>query len=203
VFEKKNAETLPKHWPYDYTIDLVKGTQPPFKPIYNLSQDELIILCEYINENFEKGFIQHSKFLVGAPITFVKKAASSECVSITMGLINSLSKINTLWFWSQSYSTSLVMVRCTPRLIYVEHTTWCAFQKVMNEKQHLEPIMTILNMLWCHLALLTRSLFFNIWWIMSFVSFWMIHGLLHWWHFHFLRKHGGPWLPCTFGLEKL
>jgi hypothetical protein len=137
------------------------------------------MLCEYIDENLEKGFIQHSKFLVGAPIMFVKKVASSECVSITMGLIDSLSKINTLWFWSQSYSTSLVMLRYTPRLIYVEHTTWCAFQKVMNEKQHLEPITTILNMLWCHLALLTRPLFFNIWWIMSFVSFWMICGLLH------------------------
>jgi hypothetical protein len=24
------------------------------------------------------------------------------------------------------------MPKCTPRLIYVEHTTWCAFKKVMN-----------------------------------------------------------------------
>jgi hypothetical protein len=33
VFEKKNANTLSKHQPYDYTIDLVEGTQPSFRPI--------------------------------------------------------------------------------------------------------------------------------------------------------------------------
>jgi hypothetical protein len=38
-----------------------------------LFQDELVVLQEYIDENFEKGFIQHSKSLVGALILFVKK----------------------------------------------------------------------------------------------------------------------------------
>ncbi len=73
MFEKKNVNTLPKHWPYNYTIDLEEGAQPPFGPIYNLSQDELIVFCEYINENLNNGFIQHSKSLVDAPIFFVKK----------------------------------------------------------------------------------------------------------------------------------
>jgi hypothetical protein len=58
VFEKRNANTLPKHRPYDYTIDLVEGTQLPFGPIYNLSQDELAVACEYLNEILEKGFIR-------------------------------------------------------------------------------------------------------------------------------------------------
>ncbi len=40
IFEKKNANTLPKHWPYDCAIDLEEGTQPLFGPIYNLLQDE-------------------------------------------------------------------------------------------------------------------------------------------------------------------
>jgi hypothetical protein len=57
VFEKKNVNTLSKHQPYDYTIDLVEGTQPPFEPIYNLSQGKLVTLREYINENLEKRFI--------------------------------------------------------------------------------------------------------------------------------------------------
>jgi hypothetical protein len=37
VFKKKNVDTLPKHWPYDYIIDLEEGAQPAFGPIYNLS----------------------------------------------------------------------------------------------------------------------------------------------------------------------
>jgi hypothetical protein len=42
-----------------------------------LSQDEFAIFCEYINENFKKGFIWHSKSLVGALILFVKKKDGS------------------------------------------------------------------------------------------------------------------------------
>jgi hypothetical protein len=65
---KKNVNTLPKHWPYDYTIDLVEIAQPPFGPIYNLSQNEFATFCEYL----KKGFIRHSKSPVGALILFIK-----------------------------------------------------------------------------------------------------------------------------------
>jgi hypothetical protein len=37
-------------------IDLKEGVQPPFGLIYNFSQDKLVILHEYINENLEKRF---------------------------------------------------------------------------------------------------------------------------------------------------
>ena len=57
VFEKKNADTLPQHRPYDCSIDLQEGTQPPFGPIYNLSQNELAELRKYIDENLAKNFI--------------------------------------------------------------------------------------------------------------------------------------------------
>jgi hypothetical protein len=57
VFEKKNANTLLEHWPYDCVIDLEERVHPPFGPIYNLSQNKLLILPEYIDKNLEKGFI--------------------------------------------------------------------------------------------------------------------------------------------------
>jgi hypothetical protein len=57
VFERKNANILPEHRPYDCTIDLEEGVEPPFGPIYNLSQDELLAFQEYIDENLKKGFI--------------------------------------------------------------------------------------------------------------------------------------------------
>jgi hypothetical protein len=71
VFKTKNVDTLPKHQPYDYTIDLEKGVQTLSRPIYNLSQDKIAMLHEYIYENLEKGFIQRSKFIVG--ILFINK----------------------------------------------------------------------------------------------------------------------------------
>ena len=77
VFEKKNADILPEHRPYDCAIDLQDGAQPPFGPIYNLSQNELTTLREYIDENLAKNFIRHSKSPAGAPILFVKKKDGS------------------------------------------------------------------------------------------------------------------------------
>ena len=77
VFEKKNADHLPEHRPYDCPIDLQEGTSPPFGPIYGLSEPELEALRTYLDENLEKGFIQPSKSPVGAPILFVKKKDGS------------------------------------------------------------------------------------------------------------------------------
>jgi hypothetical protein len=77
VFKEKNMDTLPKHQPYNCPIDFVEEVQPPFRPIYNLSQDKVTALHEYIDENLEKGFIQHSKSPTSALILFVKKKDGS------------------------------------------------------------------------------------------------------------------------------
>jgi hypothetical protein len=77
VFEKKNADTLLQHRPYDCGIELQEDAQPPFGPIYSLSQNELVALRDYLDENLAKNFIQHSKSPTGAPILFVKKKDGS------------------------------------------------------------------------------------------------------------------------------
>jgi hypothetical protein len=64
---------LPKHQPYDYTIDLEKGEQPSLWPIYNLSQNEIVTFWKYMDENLDKGFTQHSKSPNDVSILFVKK----------------------------------------------------------------------------------------------------------------------------------
>jgi len=68
------------------------------------------------------------------------------------------------------------MPRCIPRLIYVGHATWCIFEKVTNGRQHLEHVIANSNMLWCPLALSLpmHLLFSNTWWMMCFMSTWMI-----------------------------
>jgi hypothetical protein len=96
VFKKRNVDTLSKHRPYNCTIDIVEGAQPPFISIYNLSQYKLAVLCEYLDENLEKRFIQHSKSLASAPILFIKKKMTTcKCVSIIMDLIDSPSTTST------------------------------------------------------------------------------------------------------------
>jgi len=63
--------------PYDCLVNLKKGTQLPFGPIHNLSQEELARLREYINENLAKIFIWHSRSPTNAPILFIKKKDGS------------------------------------------------------------------------------------------------------------------------------
>lgn len=82
IFNKKNADILPEHRPYDCSIDLQDGAQPPFGPIYNLSQNELSALREYLDENLAKNFIKHSKSPAGAPVLFVKKKDGSLQISV-------------------------------------------------------------------------------------------------------------------------
>ena len=74
VFSTKNASQLPPHEDHDHAIDLVDGKQPPYGPIYSLSENELSVLRAYIDKNLANGFIRPSKSPVGAPILFTPKS---------------------------------------------------------------------------------------------------------------------------------
>ena len=77
VFSEKEADSLPKHGPFDHSIPIMEGENPPFGPIYPLSKVELNTLSEYLDENLKKGFIRKSSSPAGAPILFVKKKDGS------------------------------------------------------------------------------------------------------------------------------
>jgi hypothetical protein len=73
VFEKKFVNILLKHRPYDCTIDLVERVQPPFKTIYNLLQDELVVLHEYTSMRTSKRGSFDIQNLQLAPLSFLVK----------------------------------------------------------------------------------------------------------------------------------
>jgi len=73
VFSKEEADKLPPYRNYDHKINLLPNTNPPFGPIYSLSEPELKALHKYLDENLAKDFIQPSISPAGAPILFVKK----------------------------------------------------------------------------------------------------------------------------------
>ncbi|CAG8755553.1 572_t:CDS:2, partial [Cetraspora pellucida] len=77
VFDEKEANRLPEYRPYDCAINLVPEKQPPWGPIYKLSELELETLRKYIEENLDKGYIRHSRSSARAPILFVKKKDDS------------------------------------------------------------------------------------------------------------------------------
>jgi hypothetical protein len=77
VFSELKANNLPEHRTYDHKIELQEGAEPPFGPIYSLSEVELTTLKEYLQDNIEKGFIRTSTSPAGSPVLFVKKKDGS------------------------------------------------------------------------------------------------------------------------------
>lgn len=73
VFSSENAGVLPENGKYDHAIDVEPGKEPPHGPLYNLSQTELKVLREYLEESANKGWIRRSISPAGAPILFVPK----------------------------------------------------------------------------------------------------------------------------------
>ena len=73
VFDKAILDQLPPHRSYDCAIELEPGKQPPFGPIYPLSEPEAVALREFLDENLSKGFISKSSSPAGAPVLFVRK----------------------------------------------------------------------------------------------------------------------------------
>ena len=64
---------LPPHRSFDHAIDLKEGAQPPWGPIYALSEVELEALKEYLEEMLRTGKIRPCKSPAGARILFVPK----------------------------------------------------------------------------------------------------------------------------------
>ena len=92
VFNKRKADTLPSHRPYDLKIDLEDGASPPIGPMYSLSQSELATLREFIDEHLRIGFIRPSKSPHGAPVFFIKKKDGSLRLCVDFRGLNKISK---------------------------------------------------------------------------------------------------------------
>lgn len=77
VFSKESVDTLPEYKPWNHTIPLMEGKQPPYGPIHSMSKLELTSLWEYLKENLAKSFICLLTSSTGSLILFVKKENSS------------------------------------------------------------------------------------------------------------------------------
>jgi len=73
VFNEKEAGLLPDHGLHELAIELMKGKQPPFGPLYNLLKAELKVLREYLDKNLQRGWIRKLRSPASTPILFVKK----------------------------------------------------------------------------------------------------------------------------------
>jgi len=90
VFSRSDSEKLPQRRPYDHKIQLEKGKQPPFGPLYSMSQNELKVLRKYLDDNLAKGFIRASSSPAASPVIFVKKPGGGLRFCVDYRALNAL-----------------------------------------------------------------------------------------------------------------
>ena len=73
VFSEEEAGIVASYDDYDYGIDIEPGKSPPLKLIYPLSQTELRIVWEYIQQVLDKEWIQPLTSPAGVSILFILK----------------------------------------------------------------------------------------------------------------------------------
>ena len=97
VFLEKSANVLPERTgANEHAIELEKGKQPPYEPIYSLGPVELKTFKTHIETNLANGFIRVSKSSAGAPILFVRKPNGSFCLCVDYQGLNNLTIKN--WY---------------------------------------------------------------------------------------------------------
>src|SRR6266487_5235547 len=73
VFLKAASNVLPPHHEYDHQIQLEQAHDLKYSPLYKMTQEELLVVKEYLLDNLDKGFIKPSQALFAAPVLFVRK----------------------------------------------------------------------------------------------------------------------------------
>jgi hypothetical protein len=77
-----------------HAIDLEAGERPLFRPLYNLSVKELVVLREYLDQALKNGWIKRSVSEAGAPILFVLKKDGSLRLYVDYRGLNAITKKN-------------------------------------------------------------------------------------------------------------
>lgn len=94
LFDVTDRPPLPRHSALEHRIDLDKGAQPPWGPIYPLSAVELEILRKWLALALEKGWIQPSTSPAGAPILFVPKKEGEPRLVVDYRALNHITRKN-------------------------------------------------------------------------------------------------------------
>ena len=93
VFDRKKAEILPPHRPYDHKIEIEgEAGKLPKSRLYPISEFKLRKVKEYLTDNLKKGFITPSKAPYASPILFAAKKDGSLRFCVDYRKLNALTK---------------------------------------------------------------------------------------------------------------
>ena len=92
VFNEKAEDVLPSHWgELNHHIELLLNTSSSFRPLYNLSEEELQVLKNYIDKHLCFRFINRFKSPAASSILFMKKKNDSLHLCVNYCSLNAIS----------------------------------------------------------------------------------------------------------------
>ena len=97
IFSKKKANELPMHNVHNHSIKLEGSRDLLFRSLYNLSENKLKVLQDYLVDNLAKSFIQTSTSLLEVSILFMKKKDGTLQLCINYHSLNQLTQKN--WYF--------------------------------------------------------------------------------------------------------
>jgi hypothetical protein len=103
VFFKKKADILSLHRKHDHRIKLEKDHESDheYASLYNLSEEELLLIKKYLKEHLDKDFIESSTAFYASSILFAKKSDDELRFCVNYRKLNVIIKKN-------RYSISLI-----------------------------------------------------------------------------------------------
>jgi hypothetical protein len=103
VFFKEKADILSSHRRHDHRIELEKDHESDhaYASLYNLSEEELLLIKKYLKEHLDKDFIESSIAFYASLILFAKKSDDELRFCVDYKKLNVIIKKN-------RYSISLI-----------------------------------------------------------------------------------------------
>jgi hypothetical protein len=104
VFVKKKTNILSSHRKHDHRIKLKKNheSEHEYASLYNLSENELLLIKKYLKEHLDKEFIESSIASYASSILFAKKSDDELKFCVNYRKLNAITKKN-------KYSISLIV----------------------------------------------------------------------------------------------
>jgi hypothetical protein len=104
VFFKEKADILSSHRKHDHRIELEKDHESghEYASLYNLSEEELLLIKKYLKKHLDKRFIESSTALYASLILFAKKPDDELRFCVDYRKLNAITKKN-------RYSISLIV----------------------------------------------------------------------------------------------
>ncbi|KAI0992371.1 hypothetical protein K3495_g15815 [Podosphaera aphanis] len=98
LFREDNSREQPPHRPgHDMEINLEideagKEKKPPYGPLYDMSKDELLVLCKTLADLLDKGWIRASASPASSPILFARKPGGGLRLCVDYRGLNAITK---------------------------------------------------------------------------------------------------------------